>query len=103
MSNKCPKSYALLMARCLDTTAELRPNFHGGYFSVVMELERLIREEYQKWLPVPRTYRQPEGRRQHPGPHAFRPPESSNPRAGPREGRRAARTERRVDRRSLSG
>ena len=48
VSSKCPKSYVQLMTMCLDRTAEKRPDFLGGTVNVVVELERLIHEEYQK-------------------------------------------------------
>jgi hypothetical protein len=48
VSSKCPKSYVQLMTMCLDRTAEKRPDFLGGNVNIVVELERLIHEEYQK-------------------------------------------------------
>lgn len=61
VSSRCPKTYVQLMTRCLDSIPALRPNFLGGQFNVVSELELLIQEEYKKWLPAPRSYRrQPE-------------------------------------------
>jgi hypothetical protein len=48
VSSKCPKSYVQLMTQCLDKNPDKRPDFLGGSVNIVMELERLIYEEYQK-------------------------------------------------------
>ena len=48
VSSKCPRSYVHLMTQCLDRNPDKRPDFLGGQVNVVVELERLIYEEYAK-------------------------------------------------------
>jgi hypothetical protein len=48
VSSKCPAEYVRLMEQCLHKDPEQRPDFLGGKINIVVELERLIFEEYQR-------------------------------------------------------
>jgi len=48
VSSKCPQEYVRLMEQCLHKDPEERPDFLGGKINIVVELERLIFEEYQR-------------------------------------------------------
>ena len=48
VSSKCPGSYVRLMEQCLHRNPDARPDFLGGRINIIVELERLIFEEYQK-------------------------------------------------------
>ena len=48
VSSKCPRTYVHLMTQCLDRNPDTRPDFLGGQVNIVVELERLIYEEYAK-------------------------------------------------------
>lgn len=56
VNSRCPKPYVQLMTSCLDGNPELRPDFLGEQGNIVTELEHLIHEEYQKWLPATRDH-----------------------------------------------
>lgn len=47
VSSKCPRPYMRLMTTCLDKNPDRRPDFLGGEVNIVVELERLIFEEYR--------------------------------------------------------
>lgn len=48
VSSKCPASYVRLMEQCLHRNPDSRPDFLGGSINIVVELERLIFQEYQR-------------------------------------------------------